>query len=232
MITPNDLIVKFKYALANHWGYIWGRAGSTWTRADQDKATDETIREYGRQWIGRKVADCSGLFSWAFKQLGGYMYHGSNTMAKKYCTKLCQMSEGTPKPGCAVFKVRDGGDFYHVGLYIGAGKVIEAKGTRYGVVQTSLKGWDAYGYLKGVDYENTSEKKEEEAPMAAGTAVVDVPNDGTVNVREKPSASAKILGTLREGASVEVIQDNGEWAEVSFTETGYIMSKFLKKANA
>jgi len=41
---------------------------------------------YGDKWIGRYVTDCSGLFYWAFKELGGYMYHGSNTMWDKYCT--------------------------------------------------------------------------------------------------------------------------------------------------
>ena len=36
------------------------------------------------------------------------------------------------KPGTAVFKVK-GSDYYHVGLYIGDGTVIEAQGTKTGV---------------------------------------------------------------------------------------------------
>jgi cell wall-associated NlpC family hydrolase len=90
---------------------------------------------YGAKWIGKWVTDCSGLFYWAFKELGGYMYHGSNTMWDKYCTAQGNLSSGartdgqTLKPGTAVFTLKSGGNRSHVGLYIGNGKVIEASGT-------------------------------------------------------------------------------------------------------
>ena len=86
MITASALIGAFKQALKDDWGYIWGTAGVKWTQArqnDLNKTTDSDRangRKYGAKWIGHMVADCSGLFSWAFKQLGGYMYHGSDTM--------------------------------------------------------------------------------------------------------------------------------------------------------
>ena len=74
MITTTDLISKFQYALDNRWGYIWGTAGVMWTQSRQtalEKTTDENramSRQYGSKWIGHMVADCSGLFVWAFKQ--------------------------------------------------------------------------------------------------------------------------------------------------------------------
>ena len=83
MINASDLVNKFRYAIDNAWGYIWGTAGVEWTKAKQDalnKTTDANranSRKYGSQWIGHMVADCSGLFVWAFKQLGGSIYHGS-----------------------------------------------------------------------------------------------------------------------------------------------------------
>ena len=97
MITPNDLISKFNKALYEKWGYIMNATGGIWTEkqqagaeAEYRKAVDnndqktmdrwEMTAKYGRQWVGRRVSDCSGLFYWAFKELGGYMYHGSNTM--------------------------------------------------------------------------------------------------------------------------------------------------------
>ena len=44
----------------------------------------------------------------------------------------------------------------HVGLYIGNGYVIEARGAYYGVVKTKLtsRPWVGWGELKGVNYEN------------------------------------------------------------------------------
>ena len=171
VITTAALIEKFKQALAEKWGYIWGTAGETWTAAKQaelEKTTDkdrEQGRLYGSKWIGHKVADCSGLFSWAFKQLGGYMYHGSNTMWLKYCTAKGEMrngkrTDGLPLlPGTAVFTYnKKDGKRGHVGLYIGDGWVIEAQGTKAGVVKTKVTAskWVEWGELKGVDYSGTA----------------------------------------------------------------------------
>ena len=165
MITPEALIGKFRQALDEHWGYIWGTAGEAWTEAKQkelEKATDSNRaqgRKYGSKWIGHTVADCSGLFSWAFKKLGGTMYHGSDTMYRKYCVNKGELSkgkrtdQGTLKPGTAVF-VWNGSSYSHVGLYVGDGIVIEAMGTIKGVTTTKVSAgkWTHWGELTGVDY--------------------------------------------------------------------------------
>lgn len=170
VITTKALIDKFRQALAEGWGYIWGTAGVKWTKARQEQLEQTTdsdranSRKYGSKWIGHMVADCSGLFSWAFKQLGGYMYHGSNTMWDKYCTAKGELKDGKRtdgqalKPGTAVFTYnKKTGKRGHVGLYIGDGNVIEARGAYYGVVETKLtaRPWVEWGELKGVDYSGT-----------------------------------------------------------------------------
>lgn len=161
LISTQALIEKFREALDDHWGYICGTAGGVWTQAEQDRATREMTVKYGQKWVGRHVADCSGLFSWAFKQLGGYMYHGSDTMYRKYTTESGTLSNGRRtdgqelKPGTAVFtwKPKDG-KYGHVGLYIGNGTVIEAHGTQKGVIASKVSEarWTHWGELKGVDY--------------------------------------------------------------------------------
>lgn len=42
----------------------------------------------------------------------------------------------------------------HIGVYVGDGWVIEARGTEYGVVKSKLstQPWKKWGYLKDVDY--------------------------------------------------------------------------------
>ncbi len=168
MITIQALIDKFRQALSEKWGYIWGTAGENWTVAKQkelEKTTDSDRaqgRAYGSKWIGHKVADCSGLFSWAFKQLGGYMYHGSDTMFRKYCSAKGELKKGrrtdgaSLKPGTAVF-VWNGKKYSHVGLYIGGNTVIEAMGTVNGVTTSKVTAgkWTYWGELSGVDYVNT-----------------------------------------------------------------------------
>ena len=113
-IATADLIAKFQYALDNKWGYIYGASYETWTEAKQKSLVNKFVSSYGAnwknnanakennkyygalygaKWIGHIVTDCSGLFYWAFKQLGGYMYHGSNTMYKSYCTSKGKLNK-------------------------------------------------------------------------------------------------------------------------------------------
>ena len=151
-------------------GLHLGTSGETWTEARQ-KALEETAdsdraqgRKYGSKWIGHTVADCSGLFSWAFRKLGGYMYHGSDTMFRKYCTDKGELKKGkrtdsgTLKPGTAVF-VWNGSTYSHGGLYVGDNTVIEAMSTLRGVTTTKVTAgkWTHWGELAGVDYSGSAE---------------------------------------------------------------------------
>ena len=165
MINASDLIGKFQFALDNGWGYIWGTAGVMWTEAKQkqiEKTTDdnrEMSRKYGSKWIGHYVADCSGMFVWAFKQFGLPMSHISSNIYKSYCTankgRLTAELKQAIRAGSAVFTGDSPGKHPHVGLYIGGGEVIEAKGTLAGVIKSKItdKKWTFYGELKEVQYD-------------------------------------------------------------------------------
>ena len=182
MIQAQALINLFKQALSEKWGYIWGQAGVLWTVKLQQLKVNYMIKNFGEnwkknkeaknnkyynsalnggKWIGHMVADCSGLFSWAFKELGGKIAHGSNSIYDKYCSKKGKITDDIRKkmkPGTAVF-VDHSGNKSHIGLYVGNGKVIEASGVDAGVCTSNLSAgkWTYYGELKGVDYSNTSE---------------------------------------------------------------------------
>ena len=160
-IKALDLVEAFRIPLAEKWGYIWGKRGQVWTQASQNAATRDMTVKYGQQWVGRKVADCSGMFVWAYKRFGESIYHGSDTIWRKY-TSMTGRVEGTLsiRPGTAVFMVNDG-KRTHIGLYVGDGKygtgtVIEAQGTRAGVVESDIGRWDEWGQLSDVDYEGVA----------------------------------------------------------------------------
>lgn len=235
MIKASALIERFRFALAERWGYIMGTAGELWTQAKQSAVTDSMAKQYGAQWIGHRVADCSGLFSWAFKQLGGSIYHGSNTIWKKHTTDRGTISGGrrsdgqTLQPGTAVFKVRDGSDYYHIGLYVGGSTVIEAQGTRAGVTTSNISKWHAWGTLRGVSYDTNTVK--EATPMQqhdsayTGPAMVTAPTGSTVNVRQKPGGAK--VGALPIGTEVEITGQDGEWSQIRFTTTAWMKSEFL-----
>lgn len=238
MITTADLIAKFQYALNNKWGYILNTAGEQWTQAKQNATKITSAKEYGQQWVGHMVSDCSGLFYWAFKQLGGYMYHGSNTMWDKYCTAQGKLNNGKRtdgkelKPGTAVFVLKGSSDRSHVGLYIGNGKVIEASGTKVGVVTTDItnKKWCEWGELKGVDYSKAGTSTSTSTSTTTtnktiGSAVV---NDVRVALRSAPSTNAAVLTRVNKGERVQIL-DN-DWTRISYQgKTGYMMTKFLTK---
>lgn len=227
LILAANLVLKFKYAYDNKWGYILNTAGILWTQEKQNATTNTYARQYGQKWVGHYVADCSGLFTWAFAQLGGYMYHGSNTMWNKYCTAQGKLNGGRRtdgkelKPGTAVFKLKNDNDRSHVGLYIGNGEVIEASSTETGVIKSKITNskWNEWGELKGVDYSNSTDANNK----IVGSAVV---NDVRVALRAGPSTNDTVLTRVNKGERVQVLGES--WTKVTYQgKTGYMMTKFL-----
>ena len=258
-VSTVDLIAKFQYALDNNWGYIINKWHTMWTESlqegvvrdmknkygtnwrDNANAKKDTYYQaayYGAKWIGHWVTDCSGLFYWAFKELGGYMYHGSNTMWNKYCASQGKLSKGKRtdgrelKPGTAVFVLKNGSDRSHVGLYVGNDNVIEASGTQSGVIITKITNskWCEWGELKGVDYGANPE-----TPVPAPEPVVDantaIVNDTRVALRAGPSTSSTVLLRIDKGEQVQLL-DDPDWTPVKYKgKTGYMMTKYLTTNN-
>lgn len=157
MIKASDLIASVRQAYDEKWGYIWGTRGQVWTQEKQDASTREMTIKYGQKWVGKRVADCSGLIKWAYREHGGDIYHGSNTMWTKYTADRGAVSGTvTLHPGAAVFMV-NGGKRTHVGVYVGGGKCIEARSTSAGVVISDLGHWDEWGELTGIEYDLPAE---------------------------------------------------------------------------
>ena len=173
MIKPEDLIEKFKYALNDHWGYIWGQWGGTWTQAKQNAASREMTIKHGSKWIGHRVADCSGLFRWAYSELGEGIAHGSNSIFDRYCSAKGQLKKGKRTdgadllPGTAVF-TGDSKEHGHIGLFIGNGEVIEAAGTEQGVIKSKVTAtkWTWWGKLKAVSYPGRETSETPSEPTA------------------------------------------------------------------
>ena len=160
-----DLVTYAIHARESGWGYVWGTYGCVLTDSlfaykleqypDGVGNYEDFIRE---NWLGGRTTDCVGLIK-------GYGWLNPDTMTIDYGTNgmpdlganqmyYSASVSGTIDtmpdiPGLAVW--HDG----HIGVYIGNGEVIEAMGTKYGVVKTELagRGWTHWLQIEYINYD-------------------------------------------------------------------------------
>lgn len=143
-----DLAAYAEYAWRSGWGYVWGSFGYVLTeqQLQQLKAQyPEMVGGYESvirsKWLGGRTTDCVGLI----KSYGWFdpdelkIKYGTNGMPDVGANAMYHNAtvKGTidtiPEvPGLAVWC--NG----HIGVYVGHGEVIEARGTSSGVVKTKL----------------------------------------------------------------------------------------------
>ena len=161
MIKTNNGLVEFAKSKVGS-AYMWGAFGQAVTEGfiQQKKRqypshyTDEYIAKC-RKNTGKRAYDCVGLIK-AYYWDGGYNAVtdiGANTMYERASVKGA-INTIPEKPGVCVW--RSG----HIGVYIGNGEVIEARGIDYGVVKTKLNDRDFTNWLECpyIEYEAASEE--------------------------------------------------------------------------
>lgn len=125
---------------------------------------------YKASELNIKVHDCVGLIK-------GYLWCDTNTSLPKYnsaqdvsatgmlnkCVEKGVIGSMPDIPGVLVFMTG------HVGVYIGNGYVIEARGHNYGVVKTKLagRGWKNWGKCPWITYETVTTTPVTTTPTAA-----------------------------------------------------------------
>lgn len=159
------------------WGYVWGTFGQVLTRELFEAKLDQYPEDIGghadfirANWVGGRTADCVGLikgYSWYDPETGSVNYAtngmpdvGANQMFYNAVEKG-PISTIPEIPGLLVWM--DG----HIGIYIGDGYVVEAMGTRYGVVKTALhgRGWTNWCKNPYINYiEETAPTEETTIP--------------------------------------------------------------------
>lgn len=163
--NAEDLVVYATHAWESGWGYVWGTYGNVLTESllgsklrqypDGVGSYEKVIRE---KWLGGRTADCVGLikgYGWLNLETMtiGYGTNGMPDIGADAMYKNASVKGGMDAmpdtPGLAVWKSG------HIGVYIGHGEVIEAMGTRYGVVKTRLdeRNWTAWLEIPYIKYE-------------------------------------------------------------------------------
>ncbi len=142
--------------------YWYGTFGNTATQSLLDAKTKQYPSHYQyarmtkyKSQLGERVHDCVGMIK-------GYLWSENAWSAPKYnvsqdvsangmyakCKERGSISTMPEIPGILVFMSG------HVGIYIGDGKVIEARGFHYGVVETKLseRPWTSWGKCPWITY--------------------------------------------------------------------------------
>ena len=141
-----------------YWYGTFGQKASLELYINRKKAYPRyyTATDFEEQF-GQKVHDCIGLVKGYMWTLGAdsthYIYKNgfpdvSADMQYKRSTRKGSISTMPDVPGILVFMKG------HVGVYIGDGWVIEARGHRWGVVKTYLKArsWTKWAYIDEIQY--------------------------------------------------------------------------------
>lgn len=162
--NAHDLAAYATYAWESGWGYVWGTYGNVLTEAMLDYKLQQYPDGVGKyedfiraNWLDGRTTDCVGLIK-------GYGWLDPNDLTIKYGTNgMPDITANTmyhnatvsgpistipDTPGLAVWM--DG----HIGVYIGGGEVIEASGTKKGVVKTQLagRGWTHWLEVPYINY--------------------------------------------------------------------------------
>ncbi len=159
-----DLAAYAVQAWENGWGYVWGTYGNVLTPSLFDYKLQQYPDGVGKyadfirnNWLNRRTADCVGLikgYGWLDAQsleikygTNGMPDYGANQMYQS-ATDSGTMDTMPEIVGLAVWKQG------HIGVYIGNGYVIEAMGTKYGVVRTELakRSWSGWCKIPYIDY--------------------------------------------------------------------------------
>lgn len=188
--TSAGLVAYVKAQLGNP--YWYGTFGQKATKSLLNAKTKQYPKHYTpkrmdkyKMQLGARVHDCIGLikgYLWSNSPTSSPKYNESQDVSANGMLKLCKeqgkISTLPEIPGVLVFMKG------HVGVYIGKGKVIEARGFNYGVVETALEDrkWTSWGKCpwitypgneKSIDFFKACDPKE--------TSIVDALKKATVN---------------------------------------------------
>lgn len=168
MKTNIGLVDFAKNAQHEKWGYVWGTYGLFLT----DKILNEKAAQYPeivgqhleyikKTWKGSRTVDCGGLIkSYIWWQDDAPKYDAKTDMTADlmYLQSRKRGTIGTiPEvPGLCVW--RKG----HIGVYIGNNEVIEAKGTKFGVIKSPLTGPESNKWTHWLEHPNIEYIQESE----------------------------------------------------------------------
>ena len=108
------------------------------------------------------------------------------------------------------------------GAIMFAGRFIFWNAVTFTLLLVGLAGWWGYSAWQPSFGDDTDTVAVVESPTYTCTARV-------LNIRSQPNTSSRVLGVLRRGEQVKVLDTTGDFAHISYNgETGYVSTKYLE----
>ncbi|MEG0766487.1 MAG: hypothetical protein RR482_02120, partial [Clostridia bacterium] len=150
-------------------GYIFGAYGQLCTarfrngRAELYPNYADLIWKFGEQWDGRAVYDCIGLFkAFAIQGQAPALWEDINvSKAFQLWTSAYGPLEGARlQPGMTLFRMEGSRKLLpHIGIYVGDGWCVHARGTRWGVIKERMPSqFTHWARLNWVEYDTAMEE--------------------------------------------------------------------------
>jgi len=180
MFTNIGLVAHAKKALAENWKYVYGTIGQVLTASiisqKQLQYPDQINKHLSliRTFIGKRTVDCVNLIK-------SYLWWDNKKQDVVYDIKYDKVDGVWMSADGAFQGAKEKGPINtmpdipgicvryqgHIGVYIGNGEVIEARGTKYGVVKTNLKerGWTHWLKYPGIEYKEDDSMPETKVPQ-------------------------------------------------------------------
>lgn len=187
---------------------------------------------------GKTVTVLSVEGSWSKVKYGSKTGYVANT----YLTTSGAATPTTPSTGQSInqpftttanLNVRQGaGIGYALVTTIPNGTVVKAtkqSGSWYYVTYNGKSGYVSAGYLKQTST-TPSNPAPNEGDAGAGNAAVDyIVNTPSLNVRSSASTSATIIGSVKAGQTLRVVQSSKGWLQIYYGNTvGFVASAYVK----
>lgn len=212
--TANELVNFAKSKLGTN--YVYGMKGAV--------LTDSKLRSLANSYpkyltynkekgkIGTVCTDCSGLISWCTGKVRG------SSQYKETATRIEPISNiNGAVAGCALWQQG------HIGIYIGNGECIEARGSAYGTVKTKVanRKFTHILWLCDIDYDNSVQVPQEPSGVSYKVKV-DTPSG--VNCRNAPNG-AKVKAYAN-GTELTISKEENGWG---YTGEGWVSLQYCTK---
>lgn len=224
MTTAKELVAFVKSKVGTP--YVFGAKGEIMTEeriqqlaAENPSTFTKNYIAKARKFIGKHCTDCSGLISWTTGIIRG-SWNFRDTATKRVLIKKLDET----MVGWAVWKPG------HIGVYIGSGQVVEAKGINYGTIISRVgdTAWQEVLKLKDIEYEAIEQPELEIVKCSAEHGLI-VRAEGGLNIRDYPETGS-VVGSYANGAKIYptgkvYVTPTNLWLR---TSKGYVSRKYVE----